>query len=419
MVDRIFEKIQILNCDKEFVLELKGKYNTAKVFNDFVETTAISQIIELCNQEFFKDSKIRIMSDCHSGKGCVIGTTMTVQDKLVPNLIGVDISCGVDVFYAELEDIDFKKMDNFIREKIPSGFNIRGHKHRFAKLIKKDLEKLKCFKHIDFNRALLSVGTLGGGNHMIEIGKDSKNITYFIVHSGSRHLGNSIARYYQEEAYEKLISGTDKAKKLIASLKAQGRRKDISKELVKLKNSLPRVNKELAYCEGNLFDDYVFDMKIINKFAYLNRRAILVDILSFLKIDENNGTFFTTLHNYLDTDAMILRKGAVEASKGKLLIIPMNMRDGCLLCRGKGNPDWNFSAPHGAGRLMSRGKAKEVVSLEEFEESMKNVYTTSVGQSTLDEAPMVYKKMEEIVKYIEPAVEILEVVKPLYNFKAG
>ncbi len=400
-------------------MEIQGKFNTAIVYNDFVEDEAISQILKLCNQEFLKNSKIRIMSDCHAGKGCVIGTTLTIQDKIVPNLVGVDISCGVDVFFIDTENIDLKKLDDFIREEIPSGFNVRTHPHALVKNIKSELEKLKCLKSIDLNRALLSVGTLGGGNHMIELGKDSKGSTYFIVHSGSRHIGGQVAKYYQEQAYKNLTSESSDAKELIANLKKQGRSKDISKELTKLKQNSPHVDKDLAYCEGELFRDYLHDVKILEKYAYTNRRAIILDILSFLNIDQNRGTFFTTTHNYLDTDSMILRKGAVDATLGKLLIIPMNMRDGCLLCVGKGNPDWNFSAPHGAGRIMSRSRAKEELTLEEYEGSMVGIYTTSVGQATLDEAPMAYKKMEDIIKYITPAVDILDVIKPIYNFKAS
>ena len=211
-------------------MEIQGKFNTAIVYNDFVEDEAISQILKLCNQDFLKNSKIRIMSDCHAGKGCVIGTTLTVQDKIVPNLVGVDISCGVDVFYLQTENIDLRRLDNFIRSEIPSGFNIRIHRHSLVKNIKSDLEKLKCLKNIDLNRALLSVGTLGGGNHMIELGKDSKGFTYFIVHSGSRHIGGQVAKYYQEQAYKNLTSESSGAKELIATLKKQGRAKDISKE---------------------------------------------------------------------------------------------------------------------------------------------------------------------------------------------
>lgn len=400
-------------------MEIRGKYNTAIVYNDFVEDETISQITKLCNQEFLKDSKIRIMSDCHYGKGCVIGTTLTIKDKVVPNLVGVDISCGVDVFYIKTEDIDLKKLDNFIRSDIPSGFDVREHRHSLVKNIKPDLEKLKCLSNVNLDRALLSVGSLGGGNHMIELGKDSKGITYFIVHSGSRHLGGQVAKFYQEQAYKNLTSESKGAKELIASLKKQGRQKEIAKELTKLKQNSPHVDKELAYCIGELFNDYIHDISILEKFAYINRRAIILDMLSFLKIDPNKGTFFTTTHNYIDTKSMILRKGAVDATLGKLLIIPMNMRDGCLLCRGKGNPDWNFSAPHGAGRIMSRSKAKLSFTLEEYQESMQGIFTTSVNKSTLDEAPMVYKKMEEIIKYIEPAVEILDIIKPIYNFKAS
>lgn len=399
------------------MLELKGKYNTAKVFTDTIDEESISQIILLCNQEFTKDSKIRLMPDVHAGAGCTIGTTMTIADKIVPNLVGVDIGCGMETIRIKEKHIELQKLDKLIYEKIPSGFKIRENPHHYIEQI--DLLKLHCFDHINSLRAEKSIGTLGGGNHFIEANKDEDGNIYIVVHSGSRHLGLEVAKYYQNLGYEILngSSGQD-IQQLITKLKAENREKEIEKEIKKLKNiKQTDIPKQLAYVSGELFQQYLDDMKLIQEFAVLNRKAMMREIIKGMKLHVEES--FTTIHNYIDTDQMILRKGAVSAKEGEKILIPINMRDGSLICIGKGNPDWNYSAPHGAGRLMSRSMAKSTFTVSEFKKQMKGVYTTSVGSKTLDECPMAYKTMDDIVKHIADTVEIVNVIKPIYNFKAG
>lgn len=394
-------------------MEIKGKYNTARVFSDNVEEGAIAQIIELCNQEFAKDSIIRIMPDTHAGAGCTIGTTMTIKDKIVPNLVGVDIGCGMEIIKLKNKNIELSKLDKVIHEYIPAGFDIRKKEHPYVKSL--DLEELICRKDVNINRAKLSIGTLGGGNHFIEVNKDGNGNLYLVVHSGSRHLGKQVAQFYQELGYKELVAQSEIIKDLVARLKAQGREKEIQKEIKKVKP--PKINKQLAYVQGKSFDNYLSDMKLVQKFAVLNRKAILDEIVRRMdfKIEEQ----FTTIHNYIDIDNMILRKGAISAREGEKVLIPINMRDGSLICIGKGNKDWNFSAPHGAGRLMSRSKAKEVISLNEFKKSMEGIYSTTVNRSTIDESPMAYKPMDEIIENIRDTVEITDIIKPIYNFKAA
>jgi len=399
------------------MLELKGKYNGAKVFTDVVDQNAISQVIELLNQEFTTGSRIRMMPDIHAGAGCTIGTTMTITDKIVPNLVGVDIGCGMETSRIAEDHLDMEKLDAVIRERVPSGFEIRQEAHKYASAI--DLGQLRCAKHVDLLRAEKSVGTLGGGNHFIEIDRDDAGRLHIVVHSGSRHLGLEVATYYQEAGWKALDRKDDaSAEKLIAELKAAGRQKDIQKELERMKKTrYATVPKALAYVQGSMFDDYIHDMRLVQRFAELNRKAITDEIVAAMGLHVEDS--FTTIHNYIDTDAMILRKGAVSAKQGEMLLIPINMRDGSLLCMGKGNEDWNFSAPHGAGRLMSRAQAKESFSVEEFRHQMDGIFTTSVGRSTLDECPMAYKGMEDIVNNIGPTAEIVSIIKPVYNFKAG
>ena len=399
------------------MIELNGKYNTAKVFTDVVDEAAISQVIELLNQEFVAESRIRMMPDIHAGAGCTIGTTMTINDKIVPNLVGVDIGCGMETVRIRERNIDLKKLDELIREKIPSGFEIRKEPHECARSV--DLEQLRCVKHVDLLRAEKSIGTLGGGNHFIEADRDDSGRIYIVVHSGSRHLGLEVANYYQELGY-KTMNRTDDAsvERFIAEMKAAGRQKEIQKELKKLKAARNTgVPKELAYVEGELFEDYIHDMRIVQYYAKMNRSVMMKEILSGMGLHPEIK--FVTTHNYIDTDAMILRKGAVSAKKGEVLLIPINMRDGSLICIGKGNEDWNCSAPHGAGRLMSRAKAKESFSVEEFQKEMEGVYTTSVSLATLDECPMAYKGMSDILENIGPTVDVKEIIRPIYNFKAG
>ncbi len=398
------------------MIELNGKYNTAKVFTDNIDSASVSQIIELCSQEFTIGEKIRMMPDVHAGVGCVIGTTMTITDKIVPNLVGVDIGCGMETVLIKEKHMELMQLDKLIRRTIPSGFAIRSTPHKLAK--EAYICALRCADKIDLRRAERSVGTLGGGNHFIEADRGKKGI-YIVIHSGSRHLGAEVAKYYQQQAVKQLEhSGDGKIHELIDSLKAQGREKDISRELKKLESTKRiTVPKNLAYVSGQLFEDYIHDMKIVQHFAVLNRRAMMTEIIRGMKLTPVEQ--FTTTHNYIDTENMILRKGSVSAQAGEKLIIPINMRDGSLICTGKGNPDWNFSAPHGAGRLMSRSEAKQSFTVSEFKKQMEGIYTTSVGQGTLDECPMAYKGMNDILDNIGDTAEVNEIIKPIYNFKAG
>lgn len=403
------------------MIELSGKYNTAKVFTDVVDAESISQVIQLLNQPMAEGSRIRMMPDIHAGAGCTIGTTMTVTDKIIPNLVGVDIGCGVQVAKLRETELDPKELDEVIHERIPSGFDKRPVHHRYAGQI--DLKELRCASFIDIENAKASIGTLGGGNHFIEADRDDSGHVYIVVHSGSRHLGLEVAKYYQNAAFEKLTGADkesiEKAKEaVIAQLKAEHRERDIEKALRNLqKPAVSGILKDLAYCEGRLMEDYVHDMKIIQQFAVLNRKAIIDEIMTCMSLHAEEE--FTTIHNYLDTENMILRKGAVSAQAGEKLIIPINMRDGSLICVGKGDPDWNFSAPHGAGRLMSRSKAKDTFTVEAFADEMKGIYSTSINRSTLDECPMAYKGMDAIADNIGPTADIIDVIKPIYNYKAG
>lgn len=393
------------------MIEIKGRYNIAKVFTDNIEESAISQITELCNQEAFKDSKIRIMPDCHSGAGCTIGTTMTIQDKIVPNLVGVDIGCGMLCVELREKEINLIKLDEIINNYIPSGFNIRETQHKFIKYI--NLDELKCKPFINLDRAKLSLGTLGGGNHFIEVNKGKSSNLYLVIHSGSRYLGKQVAEHYQNIAIKKL-SNNNERENIINELKSQGREKEIQKALENFKPL--KIKKDLAYLQGEDFDNYIHDMKIVQEYAYINRQAIANDIIDSINL--HGDGFFETVHNYIDIKNMILRKGSISAKEHEKVIIPINMRDGSIIAIGKGNEDWNFSAPHGAGRLFSRSSAKELISLDEFRESMKDIYSTSVNESTLDESPMAYKPIDEIINNIQETVKIIDIIKPIYNFKA-
>ena len=399
------------------MIEIRGKYNQAKIFTDVVDSASIAQVQELCNQEFAAQSRIRLMPDIHAGKGCTIGTTMTIADKVVPNLVGVDIGCGMETVRIRESRLELEKLDKLIYSRIPSGFSIREKAHRY--LDKIDLSQLYCAGHVDLLRAEKSIGTLGGGNHFIEVDKDDEGNLYIVVHSGSRHLGVEVASYYQDQGY-RVLNRTDEAsvKAFVEQLKAQGRDKEISKELKKLKNTKrTSVPRELAYVQGALFEQYIHDMKLVQQFAMLNRQAMMDEILKGMKLHVEEQ--FTTIHNYIDTDHMILRKGAVSAQAGEQLLIPINMRDGSLICVGKGNADWNFSAPHGAGRLMSRAQAKQSFTVSEFKKQMAQIYTTSVNKTTLDECPMAYKGMDAILDNIGPTAEVVKIIRPIYNFKAG
>lgn len=398
-------------------MEIIGKFNTAQVFTSRLEETAQRQIKLLCDQEFVKDSKIRIMPDVHAGAGCTIGTTMTIHNTVVPNLVGVDIGCGMETVRIYQNHFEPQKLDKLIYEKIPSGFSIRDQSHRYADQI--DLSQLRCAEDVNIGRALRSIGTLGGGNHFIEADKDEEGNIYLVVHSGSRHLGLEVAKLYQAEGYRQLNHADKGAvQELIERLKAEGRQKEIQKEVKKLKNQIcTDVPPALAYLSGKLFEDYIHDMKIVQQYAVINRKAMMDEMLKGMKFGAAER--FTTIHNYIDTQAMILRKGAVSAKAGEKLLIPINMRDGSLICVGKGNEDWNYSAPHGAGRLMSRSEAKRSFTVHEFKKQMEGIYTTSVNRDTLDESPMAYKDMTDIVENIGPTAEIVNIIRPVYNFKAG
>ncbi len=399
------------------MIELTGRYNSAKIFTDTADETSLSQVLLLLNQEFAAGSRIRMMPDIHAGAGCTIGTTMTVTDKIVPNLVGVDIGCGMETAVVREKHLELQKLDKLIYEKIPSGFQIREKTHPYFEEL--DLEQLYCSSRVNLARAEKSLGTLGGGNHFIEVDKDDEGNLYLVVHSGSRHLGVEVAGYYQEEGY-RALNGTAKKdiEKLIADLKAQGRDKEIQKRIEALKGTVRTdIPKTLAYVSGELFDQYIHDMKIVQQYAQLNRKAMVDVILKGMKLHVTEQ--FTTIHNYIDTDAMILRKGAVSAKKGEKLLIPINMRDGSLVCIGKGNDDWNQSAPHGAGRLMSRAMAKQSFTVSAFQKQMEGIYSTSVNKETLDECPMAYKGMDDIIKNITDTAEILKIIRPIYNFKAG
>ncbi|MBQ8135549.1 MAG: RtcB family protein [Clostridia bacterium] len=396
---------------------LNGKFNSAKIFTDNIDQTAISQIIELLNQPMSQGETIRIMPDVHAGAGCTIGTTMTITDKAVPNLVGVDIGCGMETVKLKEKHIELQKLDKMIYAKIPSGFSIRQKPHPYFE--KTRLLDLYCFDKINYTKAENSLGTLGGGNHFIEADKGEDGSIYLVIHSGSRHLGLEVAKYYQEEAYKRLnMCSKTETEALISKLKAEGRHKQIQKELKKLTcTKHTDIPKALAYTEGELFEKYIHDMKIVQEFAMLNRKAMMYEIIKAMGLHVEEQ--FTTIHNYIDTERMILRKGAVSAQSGEKLLIPINMRDGSLICSGKGNPDWNFSAPHGAGRLLSRKEAKETLTLSEFKKQMDGIYTTSVSRSTIDEAPMAYKSIDDIISNISDTVEIDEIIRPIYNFKAG
>ncbi len=399
------------------MVKIEGLYNTALCYTPELEDVARTQIQSVCDQKEFADCKIRIMPDVHAGKGCTIGTTMTIQDKIVPGMVGVDIGCGMETVELAERDIDFDRLDALIRKEIPYGREVRDSAHVLNHEI--DLAQLRCADRVNLNRAMRSIGTLGGGNHFIEVDRSEDGRLFLVVHSGSRHLGTEIAGFYQDEGRRALWGGAQyQVTMIIEQLKREGRFKEIQKTIKALKKehelSIP---KDLAYVEGKLFDDYIHDMKLTQRFAVLNRKAMVDVILTGLRLTPVD--VFTTIHNYIDTDAMILRKGAVSARMGEKLLIPINMRDGSLICIGKGNTEWNCSAPHGAGRLMSRRTAFNDLSMEEFQKEMEGVYTTCVLPETLDESPMAYKSMDEIVSQIEPTAEIVQRIRPVYNFKAA
>ena len=400
-------------------IEIRGKVNTAICYARVVEDEAIEQIRRMCDYIITEGSRIRIMPDVHAGKGCTIGTTMTINDKAVPNIVGVDIGCGMYTVSLGKVDIDFEKVDEAAHY-IPSGMDVwDGRQERF------DLTKLKCYRYLrDSRRLERSLGTLGGGNHFIEIDETGDGCKYLIVHSGSRNLGKQVAEYYQRLATN-LDRGYstyfEKRDEIIRTYKEQGRKSEIQSALKDLhwqvyesKTSIP---DDLCYLSDKYLAEYLHDVEICQNFAKRNRELMAEIILE--RIGMTSLEAFHTIHNYIDVDEMILRKGAIAAHSGEKVLIPINMRDGSVLAVGKGNPEWNYSAPHGAGRLMSRTAAKNNLSLDEYKEMMKGVYSTSINENTLDEAPMAYKRLEDIIDVIKESVDIIEVMKPIYNFKAS
>ena len=399
------------------MFEIKGKVNTAVCYAAVVEEEAIEQIRRMCDYEFTEGSKIRIMPDVHAGKGCTIGTTMTIRDKIVPGMVGVDIGCGMETVRLAEKEIDFAALDALIRKEIPCGQNIRKDEHPLNGEI--DLHRLRCSPYVSVERAKRSIGTLGGGNHFIEVDRGENGELYLVVHSGSRHLGTQVCKYYQDQGRFAMWGGArHQIDELIAEYRAAGRWKEIQSTINELRREHPiRIPKDLAYVEGKLFEDYIHDMRITQRFAVLNRKAMTDVILrgmGLTKVEE-----FTTIHNYIDTEKMILRKGAVSAEAGEKLLIPINMRDGSLICMGKGNEEWNCSAPHGAGRLMSRKQAFARLSMDEYAAEMEGIWSSCVVGDTLDESPMAYKPMDEIVSEIGPTADIIERIRPVYNFKAA
>ena len=401
------------------MIEIIGKFNTAICYTNELEPTAYEQIEAVCNEEAFAKSKIRIMPDVHAGKGCTIGTTMTIVDKVVPNMVGVDIGCGMYTVHLGNVAIDFEKFDEAAHS-IPCGRNVwEGRQERF------DLTELRCYRNLrDSKRLERSLGTLGGGNHFIEIDEDENGNKFLIIHSGSRNLGTQVAEIYQGIAVDLNLGKEEYFKKrdeIIRTYKEEGRRSEIQSTLKQMakewEEKEPTMPRELCYLYGAFMDDYLHDINICQQFAKRNREKMAEVLLAKTGLAALEA--FHTIHNYIDVEEMILRKGSVSAKSGERLLIPINMRDGSLICVGKGNSEWNCSAPHGAGRLMSRSTAFERLTMEEYEKQMAGIYTTCVNADTLDESPMAYKNMDEIVENIEPTAEIIAHIKPIYNFKAA
>lgn len=381
-----------------------------KIFATTVEDTARAQIDEMNECEAYKDCTVRIMPDCHAGKGCTIGTVIKIKDRIVPNTVGVDIGCGMMVCEIMDKDIDLERLDKVVNEYVPAGFNVHDEPVR----ISTELDDLICIKAVKKDYIQRSIGSLGGGNHFIEVNRAEDGKHYLVIHSGSRNLGVTVCDYYQKIAEKECGIDPKERQALIDRLKAEGRQREIPAEMKKLQ---PKVkDMTLAYLEGQSFWDYLHDMEIAQRYAWINRRTIANIIAEHM--DWSIGFMFHTVHNYIDTQSMTLRKGAVSAVNGEVLIIPMNMRDGSLLCRAIGNPDWLYSAPHGAGRLMSRKQAFDTLKMEDFTATMSDVYSTSVCPETIDESPMAYKPMQEIIDAIGDTVEIIDIIKPIYNFKA-
>lgn len=387
------------------------EYKNIKIFTDDIDQKALSQLYELETTGIFEDKPIRIMPDVHVGAGCTIGTVIPLAGKVIPNIVGVDIGCGMRVVDLHTDKVDFDKLDKCIRKRVPSGRDVASFDDKAKQLISELYCKRELKQH---DRLECSLGSLGGGNHFIEIDTDEQGNKYLVVHTGSRNLGKQVAEIYQEKAIKYCQSVDTTA--LIQRCKAEGREQDIQSEIDKLKASKPKLPRDLCYLEGKDMEDYLHDMRICQQFAVLNREKIVHTICVGMRLQEKD--FFESVHNYIGDDN-IIRKGAIAAYEGQRVIIPLNMRDGCIIGVGKGNTDWNCSAPHGAGRRMSRSEAKQKLSLEKFQATMKGIYSTTVGKDTIDEAPMAYKPSEEIIELVQDTVDIEKIIKPVYNFKAA
>ena len=409
------------------MIELHGKYNRAKIFATYIDKHTIAQITALCNQEIYQNSKIRIMPDCHAGVGCVIGTTMEIKDSVSPNLVGIDIGCGMLAIKIKEKRVDLPKFDSVVKSILQENENNRNGDTRDL-----GIDDLICKSKrapLRVENAYNNIGALGGGNHFVELGRDSEGCIWLIIHTGSRHLGIEVCEWYQKQGYlqlkAKVNGGTreEKERAFINKLKRDGKQRDIEDELKVFRKTYkedePSIPYELCYCTGELLKEYIHDMQIVQEYASINRSEIAKMIIKKAKLHEIDR--IETVHNYIDTENMILRKGAISAKDGEKVIIPINMRDGSLICTGKGNPDWNYSAPHGAGRLFSRSETKSRVSLPEFKAVMKEakVYSSSINSSTLDESPMAYKGIKEIMDNITDTVDVIDIIKPIYNFKLG
>lgn len=384
-----------------------------KIFAATVEETARAQINEMNECEAYRDCTVRIMPDCHAGKGCTIGTVIEVKDRIVPNTVGVDIGCGMLVTALGKQEVNLKSLDATIKQEVPSGFMVHAHAVAY---FTKELAELHCQNVLDMDFANRSLGSLGGGNHFIELDEDSNGNKYLVIHSGSRNLGVRVCKHYQDIAINYCRRNSYNEQEIVKQLKAEGREKEIQAALQAAKAQFPKVDKELAYLEGEDLKDYLHDMSICQRYASLNRRVMAFAICDTLQLAIHEQ--FETIHNYIDLTHKILRKGAVSALNGEKLIIPMNMRDGSLICTGKGNIDWLYSAPHGAGRIMSRKQAFDTLKMQDFTDTMSDIYSTSVCPETIDESPMAYKPMQEIIDQIGDTVEIIDIIKPIYNFKA-
>ncbi|SPU38444.1 RNA-splicing ligase RtcB [Lysinibacillus capsici] len=396
------------------MIEINGRFTNAKIFAQTALQTAVDQIQELTDQAFMAGTKVRIMPDYHAGKGCVIGTTIQLQDRVVPNLVGIDVGCGVFVAQLDVTTVDFAQLDAIIRTYVPSGQDIHKEVSPSRNFVEFEGKQFRASGLKD-DYTNLSLGTLGGGNHFIELAKDEDDQHYLLIHTGSRYVGAKVANWHQKRAYEN-IRREDLTEK-IEAMKQQGRQQEIQSMIQAYKEQRPFVPKDLSYLEGEAFHDYIHDMKIAQQFARMNRWTIAETIAK--QMDWHFTDTFDTIHNYIDTETMTLRKGAVRANKDEKLVIPMNMRDGSLICIGKGNAEWNYSAPHGAGRMFSRRAAKKALNMADFKDTMQGIWTTSVNEETLDEAPMAYKPMTEITSAIGETVDIVKVIKPVYNFKAS